>query len=261
VKKKDGTLRLCIDFQQLNKITVKNKYPLPRIDDLFDHLKDAKIFSKIDLRSGYHQMRINEEDINKTAFRTRYGHYEFTVVLFGLSNTPVVFMCLKNGVFRDYLDKFVIVFLDDILVYSKSEEEHEKHLRMVLQVLINHHLYTKLSKCSFYQRQIHYLGHIISEEGIVVDPEKVDSIQEWSVPRNVAEVRYFMGLEGYYKRFIAEFSKIAHPITSLQRKEKKFQWTEECESSFQGLKQLLTNAPIPEDCRSKYELCSVHQCV
>jgi hypothetical protein len=125
VKKKDGTLRLCIDFQQLNKITVKNKYPLPRIDDLFDQLKDAKIFSKIDLRSGYHQMRINEEDISKTAFRTRYGHYEFTVVSFGLSNAPVVFMCLMNGVFRDYLDKFVIVFLDDILVYSKSEEEHD----------------------------------------------------------------------------------------------------------------------------------------
>jgi hypothetical protein len=133
VKKKDGTLRLCIDFRQLNKVTIKNKYPLPRIDDLFDQLKDAKIFSKIDLRSGYHQVRIKDEDINKTTFRTRYGHYEFTVVPFGLSNAPVVFMCLMNGVFREYLDKFVIVFLDDILVYSKSEEEHEQHLRMVLQ--------------------------------------------------------------------------------------------------------------------------------
>jgi hypothetical protein len=170
----------------LNKVTVKNKYPLPRIDDLFDQLKGAKIFSKIDLRSGYHQVRINDEDISKTAFRTRYGHYEFTVVPFGLSNTPVVFMCLMNGVFRDYLDKFVIVFLDDILVYSKSEEEHDQHLRMVLQVLREHQLYAKLRKCSFYQRQIHYLGHIISEEGIVVDPEKVEAIREWSVPRNVA---------------------------------------------------------------------------
>jgi hypothetical protein len=132
VKKKDGTLRLCIDFRQLNKVTVKNKYPLPRIDDLFDQLKDAKIFSKIDLRSGYHQVRIKDEDISKTAFRTRYGHYEFTVVLFGLTNAPVVFMCLMNGVFRDYFDKFVIVFLDDIFVYSKIEEEHEQHLRMVL---------------------------------------------------------------------------------------------------------------------------------
>jgi hypothetical protein len=244
MKKKDGMLRLCIDFQQLNKVTVKNKYPLPRIDDLFDQLKDVKIFSKIDLRSRYHQVRINEEDIIKTTFRTRYGHYEFTVVLFGLSNTPTIFMCLMNGVFKDYLDKFVIVFLDDILVYSKLEEEHEKHLRMMLQVLREHQLYTKLRKCSFYQRRIHYLGHIISEEGIVMDPEKVEAIREWPVPRNVAEVRSFMGLAGYYIRFIAGFSKIAHPITSLQRKERNFHWTEECESSFQQLKQLLTNAPI-----------------
>jgi hypothetical protein len=162
LKKKYGTLRLCIDFRQLNKVTVKNKYPLPRIDDLFDQLKDAKIFLKIDLRSGYHQVRIKDEDISKTTFRTRYGHYDFTVVPFGLTNVPAIFMCLMNGVFRNYLEKFVIVFLDDVLVYSKTEEEHEKHLRMVLQVLREHQLYAKLSKCSFYQRQIHYLGHIIS---------------------------------------------------------------------------------------------------
>jgi hypothetical protein len=180
-------------------------------------------------------MRINDEDINKTSFRTRYGHYEFTVVSFGLSNVLAVFMCLMNGVFRDYLEKFVIVFLDDILVYSKTKEEHEQHLRMVLQVLREHQLYAKLSKCSFYQRQIHYLGHIISKEGITMDPEKVDVIREWSTPRNVAEVRSFMGLAGYYRRFIAGFSRMAHSITSLQRKEKKFQWTEECESSFQRL--------------------------
>ena len=167
------TLRLSIDLRQLSKVIVKNKYPLPRIDDLFDQLKDAKIFSKIDLRSGYHQVRIKDEDISKTAFRTRYGHYEFTMVPFGLTNAPTVFMCLMNGVFKDYLDKFVIVFLDDILVYSKTEEEHEQHLRMVLQVLREHQLYEKLSKRSFYQKQIHYLGHIISEEGITVDPEKV----------------------------------------------------------------------------------------
>jgi hypothetical protein len=164
VKKKDGMLRLCIDFRKLNKVTVKNKYPLPRIDDLFDQLRGAQIFSKIDLRYGYHQVRIKEEDINKTTFRMRYGHYEFTVVPFGLSNAPVVFMCLMNGVFINYLDKFVIVFLDDILIYSKFEEEHEKHLRMVLQVLREHQLYAKLSKCSFYQGQIHYLGHIISRK-------------------------------------------------------------------------------------------------
>jgi hypothetical protein len=258
VKKKDGTLRLCIDFLQLNKVTVKNKYHLPRINDIFDHLKDAKIFSKIDLKSGYHQVRINDEDVSKTAFRTRYDHYEFTVVSFGLTNAPDVFMCLMNRVFRYYLDKFVIVFLDDILVYSKIEEEHEQHLRMVLQVLREHKLYAKLSKCSFYQRQIHYLGHIISKKGIVVDPEKVEAIREWSTPRNVAEVRSFMGLAGYYRKFIAGFSRIAYPITSLQRKEKKFQWTEECESIFQRLNQLLTSAPILKitDPNKDYVVCT-----
>jgi hypothetical protein len=244
MKKKDGTFRLSIDFRWLNKVTVKNKYPLSRIDDLFDQLKGAKIFSKIDLRLGYHHVIIKDEDISKTTFRTRYGHYEFTVVPFGLSNTPIVFMCLMNGVFRDYLDKLVIVFLDDILVYSKSEEEHEQHLRMVLQVFREHQLYAKLRKCLFYQRQIHYFGHIISEEGIVVDPEKVEAIIKWSELRNVAEVKSFMGLVGYYIRFIVGFSKIAHPITSLQRKEEKFQWTKECEKRFQRLKQLLTSTPI-----------------
>jgi hypothetical protein len=149
-----------------------------------------------------------------------------------------------NGVFREYLDKFVIVFMDDILVYSKSEEEHEHHLRMVLQVLREHQLYAKLSKCSFYQNIIHYLGHIISKEGITVDPEKIEAIKEWKTPKSVTEFRSFMGLDGYYKRFIAGFSRIAHPITSLQRKGKRFQWKIECEMSFQQLKQLLTNAPI-----------------
>jgi hypothetical protein len=150
VKKKDGTLRLCIDFRQLNKVTVKNKYPFPRIDDLFDQLKDAKIFFKIDLISSYHQVRIKEDDINKTTFRTRYGHYDFTMASLGLSNAPVVFMCLMNGIFREYLDKFVIVFLDDIIIYFMSWEEHEQHFRMVLQVLRENQLYSKLRKCSFY---------------------------------------------------------------------------------------------------------------
>jgi hypothetical protein len=203
-------------------VTVKNKYPLPRIDNLFDQLKDAKIFSNIYLRSGYHQVRIKEEDISKTAFRTRYGHYEFTVVPFGLSNAPIVFMCLMNGVFREYLDKFVNVFLYDILIYSKSEKEHEHHLRMVLQVLREHQLYAKLRKRSFYQKQIHYLGHIISKDGITVDLEKIEAIREWSAPKNVTEVRSFMGLTGYYRRFIEGFSKIAHPITSLLKKGVKF---------------------------------------
>jgi hypothetical protein len=244
VKKKYGTLRLCIDFRQLNKVTIKNKYPLPRINDLFDRLNDAKIFSKIDLRLRYHQVRIIDEDINKTVFWVRYGHYEFTMVPFGLSNAPSVFMCLMNGVFREYLDKFSIVFLDEFLVYSKLEEENEHHLRMVLQVLREHQLYAKLKKCLVYQNQIHYLGNNISKEGIAVDPERIEAIKGWKTPKNVTEVRSFMGLAGYYRRFIVGFSRIANPITFLQRKGVKFQWTTKCEKSFQKLKQLLTSAPI-----------------
>jgi hypothetical protein len=170
VKTKDGTLRLCIDFRQLNKYSINKKYPLPKIDDLFDQLRGENIFSKIDLRVGYHQVRIKEEDIHKTTFRTRYGHYKFVVVPFGLTNAPTGFMCLMNGIFRNYLDKFIILFLDDILIYSNSEEEHEHHLRLVLQVLREHQLYAKLSKCYFYQMHIHYLGHIISDQGIIIVP-------------------------------------------------------------------------------------------
>ena len=154
MKKKYGTLRLCIDYRQLNKVTVKNKYPLPRIDDLFDQMRGAKVFSKIELRSGYHQVRIKDEDIHKTAFRMRYGHYEFVVIPFGLTNAPATFMCLMNSVFSKYLDKFILVFLDDILVYSKNEEEHEEHLRLTLQLVREHQLYAKLSKCDFYRDRI-----------------------------------------------------------------------------------------------------------
>jgi hypothetical protein len=176
---------------------VKKKYPLPRIDDLFNHLKDARIFSKIDLMSRYHKVRIKYEEINKTILRSRYGHYEFTIVPFGLLNAHVVFMCLMNDVFQEYLDKFVIVFLADILVYPKTKEKHEDHFMMVLQVLREDQLYAKFRKCSFYQNQIHYLGHIISNEGITMDLEKIDSIIGWPTPKNVIEVRSFMGLFGY----------------------------------------------------------------
>jgi hypothetical protein len=219
VKNKNGTLRLCIDFRQLNKYTIKNKYPLPRIDDLFDQLRGEKIFLKIDLRSGYHEVRIKEGDIHKTTFRTRYGHYEFVVGPFGMTNAPVVFKCLMNGIFKNYLDKFVIVFLDDILIYSKSEEEHEHHLRLVLQVLREHQLYAKLSKCSFYQKRIHYLEHIISEQGIAVDPEKIEAIRGWTTPINVSEVRYFMGLVGYYISFIVGSLGLLIPSLLCKRRE------------------------------------------
>ena len=196
VEKKDGSLRLCVDYR--NWTTIKNRYPMPHIDDLFDQMKGATVFSKIDLRSGYHQLRISESDISKTAFRTRFWHYEFIVVPFGLTNAPAVFMNLMNSVLRKYLDKFVQVFLDDILIYSKNEKEHEEHLRIVLSCLREHKLYGKLSKCAFFQKEIHYLGHIISDEGISVDPEKVNTIREWPIPKNAHEVRSFMGLASYY---------------------------------------------------------------
>jgi hypothetical protein len=194
VKKKNGTLRLCIDYRQLNKVTIKNKYPLPRINDLFDQLGGASIFSKIDLRSRYHQLRIKGEDVHKTTFRTRYGHYEFVVVSFRLTNAPATFMCLMNNVLSKFLDKFVLVFIDDILIYSKNREEHEEHLRLVLQVLREHQLYAKFSKCDFFQKKIHYLGHVLSEEGVAVDPDKIRSLMEWPTPKDVSDIRSFMGL-------------------------------------------------------------------
>ena len=244
VKKKDGSMRMCIDYRELNKVTVKNKYPLPRIDDLFDQLQGAKVFSKIDLRSGYHQLRIREEDISKTAFRTRYGHYEFLVMPFGLTNAPAAFMDLMNRVFKDYLDKFVVVFIDDILIYSKTVEEHEEHLRLALQTLKDKQLYAKFKKCEFWLDKVVFLGHVISKDGILVDPAKVEAVSKWTQPKNATEVRSFLGLAGYYRRFIEGFSKIAAPLTMLTRKNKKFEWIEACEKSFQLLKEKLVNAPI-----------------
>jgi hypothetical protein len=244
VKKKDGTLQLCIDYRQLNKVTIKNKYPLPRINDLFDQLGGASIFSKIDLISRYHQVRIKGEDIQKTIFRTRYGHYEFVVVPFGLTNAPTTFMCLMYNVFSKFLDKFVLVFIDDILIYSKNREEHEEHLRLVLQVLREYQLCANFSKCDFFQKKIHYLGHVIYKEGVAVDPDKIRSIMEWPTPKDVLDIRSFMGLEGYYRRFIKGFSKIGCPITTLQKKGVKFLWTPKCEERFQTLNHLLTHAPV-----------------
>eukprot|EP00253_Pinus_taeda_P010631 PITA_10631 len=244
VKKKDDTLRMCIDYRQLNKLTIKNKYPLPRIDELFDQVKGATVFSKIDLRSGYHQIRIKDEDIAKTAFRTRYGHYEFVVLPFGLTNAPATFMCLMNGIFHPYLDQFVLIFIDDILIYSRSIEEHHEHLRIVLQTLREHQLYAKFSKCDFFKEEIQYLGHVISKDGIAVDPEKIKAIMDWPIPKAVTDVRSFMGLAGYYRRFVEGFSKVAFPITSLQKKGKLFHWTPNCQKSFEQLKHLLTTAPV-----------------
>ncbi|KAL0539815.1 hypothetical protein IC582_024036 [Cucumis melo] len=244
VKKKDGSMRLCIDYRELNKVTVKNRYPLPRIDDLFDQLQGATVFSKIDLRSGYHQLRIKDEDVPKTAFRSRYGHYEFIVMSFGLTNAPAVFMDLMNRVFREFLDTFVIVFIDDILIYSKTEAEHEEHLRMVLQTLRDNKLYAKFSKCEFWLKQVSFLGHVVSKAGVSVDPAKIEAVTGWTRPSTVSEVRSFLGLAGYYRRFVENFSRIATPLTQLTRKGAPFVWSKACEDSFQTLKQKLVTAPV-----------------
>ncbi|GJW50731.1 putative reverse transcriptase domain-containing protein [Tanacetum coccineum] len=189
VKKKDGSFRMCIDYRELNKLTVKNRYPLPRIDDLFDQLQGSSVYSKIDLRSGYHQLRVQEEDIPKTAFRTRYGHYEFQVMPFGLTNAPAVFMDLMNRVCKPYLDKFVIVFIDDILIYSKNKQEHEEHLKLILELLKKEELYAKFSKCEFWIPKVQFLGHVIDSEGIHVDPAKIESIKDWTSPKSPTEIR------------------------------------------------------------------------
>jgi hypothetical protein len=191
---------------------------LPRIDDLFDQLAGASVFSKIDLRSGYHQLRVKAEDIQKTAFRTRYGHYEFVVMPIGLTNAPAVFMDLMNRVFREHLDMFVVVFIDDVLVYSGNKEEHEEHLRLVLTRLKEERLYAKLSKCEFWLEQVSFLGHVVNGSGISADPEKVKAAR----PKTVSEIKSFLGMAGYYRRFVEDFSKIASPLTRLTQKGVKY---------------------------------------
>ncbi|KAA0033196.1 ty3-gypsy retrotransposon protein [Cucumis melo var. makuwa] len=244
VKKKDGSMRLCIDYKELNKVTVKNRYPLPRIDDLFDQLQGAIVFSKIYLRSGYHQLRIKDGDVPKTAFRSRYGHYEFIVMSFGLTNAPAVFMDLMNRVFREFLDTFVIVFIDDILIYFKTEAEHEEHLRIVLQTLRDNKLYAKFSKCEFWLKQVSFMSHVVSKAGVSVDPAKIEAVTGWTRPSTVSEVRSFLGLAGYYRRFVENFSRIATPLTQLTRKGAPFVWSKTCEDSFQNLKQKLVTASV-----------------
>jgi hypothetical protein len=222
----------CVDYQPLNAIAIKNKYPLPRIDILFDQLAGARVFSKVSLCSGYHQIKIRPEDVPKTAFSTRYGLYEYLVLSFELTNAPAHFMYLMNSVFMPELDKFVVVFIDDILIFSKSEEEHAQHLWVILQWLRDHQLYAKFSKCAFWLKEVPFLGHIISAEGIAVDPSKVQEVLDWKSPRSVTQIRSFLGLAGYYRRIIPNFSKIAKPMTQLLEKETKFKWSPQCEEAF-----------------------------
>ncbi|GJW70657.1 putative reverse transcriptase domain-containing protein [Tanacetum coccineum] len=244
VKKKDGSFRMCIDYRESNKLTVKNRYPLPRIDDLFDQLQGSNVYSKIDMRSGYHQLQVREEDIPKMAFRTRYGHYEFQVMPFGLTNAPAVFMDLMNRVCKPFLDKFVIVFIDDILIYSKNKKEHEEHLKALLELLKKEKLYAKFSKCEFWIPKVQFIGHVIYSQGIHVDPAKIEYIKDWESLKTPTEIRQFLGLAGYYRRFMEGFSKIDKSMTKLTPKGIKFDWGDKQEGAFRLLKQKLCSAPI-----------------
>ncbi|KAJ0894123.1 putative nucleotidyltransferase, Ribonuclease H [Helianthus annuus] len=243
-KKKDGSLRMCIDYRALNKITVKNKYPIPLIADLFDQLGNARYFSKLDLRSGYYQVRIAQGDEAKTTCITRYGSYEFLVMPFGLTNAPATFCTLMNKLFHPFLDKFVVVYLDDIVVYSRTLKEHVEHLRQVFQVLRENELYVKLEKCSFAQEEVEFLGHKIKEGRLMMDDAKVKAIQAWEPPTKVPELRSFLGLVNYYRRFIRGYSAKAAPLTDLLKKNKAWDWDHRCQAAFEGLKEAVMSEPV-----------------
>ncbi|GJW35837.1 putative reverse transcriptase domain-containing protein [Tanacetum coccineum] len=236
--------RMCIDYRELNNLTIKNQYPLSRIDDLFDQLHGASVYSKIDLRSGYHQLRVREEDIPKTTFRTLYGHYKFQVMQFGLTNAPAVFMDLMNCVCKSYLNKFVIVFIDDFLMFSPNKEENEEHLNVILELLKKEELYAKFFTCEFWAQKVQFLRHVIDSQGIHIDSAKIEAIKDWASPRTPTEIRQFLCLVCYYRRFIESLSKIAKPLTKLTYKNQKFDWEENQESAFRLLKQKLCSAPI-----------------
>jgi hypothetical protein len=212
-KERWNSKNVCVDYHSWNEVTIKNKYPLPRIKDLFDQMKGTSVFSKIDLKLGYHQLRIRESEIPKTVFHTQYGLYEYIVMSFGLTNALPYFMYLMNKVSMEYLDEFIVVFIDDILIYSKMEVEHEEHLRLVLEKLRANQLYAKFNKCEFWLSQVTFLGHVISARGVLVNPGKIRDVLNLMPPTNISEIHSFLGLAGYYHRFIQDFSKIANPMT------------------------------------------------
>ena len=244
VKKKGGALRMCVDYRALNRVTIKNRAPLPRIDDLLERLNGAKYFTCLDLRSGYNQVRIHEEDVPKTAFRTRYGHYEFKVLPFGLCNAPATFQTLMNHVFRDVLDEYVLVYLDDIMIYSKTPEEHLQHIREVLERLRDHKLYLNGDKCKYFQTEVDWLGHIVSDKGAAVDHSKTAALRDWPAPKNVKELQSFLGFTGWYRRFIDKYSHAALPLTDLTKKNGHFFWGPEHQAACDLLKKKLSDAPV-----------------
>ena len=246
VRKKDGTPRVVVDYRALNELTIRNKYPLPLMDELFDRVVHANVFSKLDLRTGFHQIRVHDDDVEKTAFRTRFGSFEYRVLPMGLCNAPGTFMQLMNDTFRDMLDRSVLVFLDDILIYSADEKEHEAHLRQVLVKLREAKLYAKLSKCEFFAAEVEFLGHHIGANGLSVMQDKIAAVRDWPEPKNIHDVRSFLGLAGFYRRFVKGFSDIALPMTELTKTTtgEAFKWTPRSEQSFQSLKDSLTSAPV-----------------
>lgn len=241
VKKGDGSFRMCIDYRALNRLTIKNKYPLPRIDDLLDALGGAQYFSKIDLKSAYHQVRVAEEDIPKTAFRTQYGHYEYTVMPFGLTNAPAIFQRLMNQIFRRLLQKCVIIYLDDILIYSQTREAHYQHIKEVLEILRDNKLYASHEKCQFFQSTISFVGHLISADGLAVQKSKTEAIRDWPVPVSRKQLQAFLGLANYYRKFVPSFATISAPLTKLTSDKIKFDWTAKQQESFDLLKERLTH--------------------
>ena len=246
VKKPDDNLRLCVDYRALNRMTIKNRYPIPLTIEIMDRIRNAKEFIRVDVRDAFHRMRIAEDDEYKTAFRTRYDHFEYLVMPFGLCNAPATFQSYINDALRDFLDDFCVAYLDDVLIYTDgTHEEHVQHVRQVLQRLLDHGLYAKLEKCEFHVRETKFLGFIISPDDIAMDPERIVIIVDWPVPNSQHDIRVFLGFANFYRRFILAYSRVVLSLTNLLRKSlKKFLWTKQAQAAFEELKTLFTTAPI-----------------